>query len=189
MVEIWKDIEGYNGRYQISNCGNVKSVFYKKSILKNEKILKPRIGFRNKKNRYAYVVLSQNSKVKTFYIHRLVAIYFVDNKDNKPYVNHIDGNKENNHFTNLEWVTPLENNLHSIQILNKKAGLGFKYDKSKKSKKVKQIFVSEEGYEYHLATYANSVIASKITNINQRSINACCNNKYTNAGGFIWRYE
>ncbi|MGV4405261.1 NUMOD4 motif-containing HNH endonuclease [Ornithobacterium rhinotracheale] len=189
MIEVWTNIDGYDGRYQISNLGNVKSVFYKKSKKVNEKILKFRVAKRNGNPRYPYVVLSKNRKVKTYYIHRLVASYFVPNAENKPYVNHKDGNKLNNRSDNLEWVTPLENNLHSIHILSKKSGKGFKYDKNKKSKKVIQVYISEENYEYHIATYANAVIASKINNINQKSIALCCKGKYKLAGGYKWLYE
>nr|DAS70664.1 MAG TPA: homing endonuclease [Caudoviricetes sp.] len=192
MKEIWKDIDGYEGRYQISNFGNVKSIFYKKSKEPNEKILKARLGRKSKNKeiqRYLYIVLSLNSKVKTFYIHRLVAKYFVPNLENKPYVNHKDGNKLNNKSDNLEWVTPLENNLHSINVLNKKAGKGFKYDKNHNSKKVMQFYISEEGYEYHIATYANAVIAGQINNIHPRCISQCCKGKSKLAGCFRWSYE
>lgn len=88
MKEIWKDIKGFEGKYQISNCGNVKSLCYHGSNI--SKILKPRI-----KARYMYVALSLNNKVSHKKIHRLVAEHFIPNPQNKAYVNHKDGNKHN----------------------------------------------------------------------------------------------
>jgi superfamily II helicase len=99
MLEFWKQVIGFEGRYEISNLGNVRSRF---------KILKPN---RNRDG-YMYIVLSNHGKNnggKTLKVHRLVALHFVQNRDNKPHVDHIDGNKLNNIFTNLRWCTHQEN--------------------------------------------------------------------------------
>ena len=96
MQEIWKKIDGFIN-YQVSNFGRIKSV---------NKILKP---YQNKKNGYMYTHLSQNGCTKVIRIHRLVANAFIPNLENKPYINHIDGNKENNCVDNLEWCTQKEN--------------------------------------------------------------------------------
>ncbi len=101
MEEFWKDIRGYEGLYQISSLGRVKS-FYK------NKILKPRV----KENDYLIVSLYKEGKDKKFYIHRLVAEAFIPNPENKEYVNHKDFNKSNNSIGNLEWVTRIENFRH-----------------------------------------------------------------------------
>ena len=187
MKEEWCDITGYEGRYQVSNFGNVKSLFYHRGS--EERLLKPRYPQKGKHQRYGYVVLSKDNKVQHFYIHRLVAKYFVNNPECKPYVNHKDGNKHNNRFDNLEWVTPLENNLHAYHILGKHPMRGYRFDKNKKSKKVAQYY-AENGYEYHVATYANAVIAGLINNIQQTSICQCCKNssEHQQVGGYIWRY-
>lgn len=99
--EIWKDIQGYEGRYQVSNYGNVKrlgvSKFLKKQVWRE----------------YYKVHLFLNGIVKTFRVNRLVAIAFVPNPDNKPQVNHKDGNKQNNIPENLEWVNQFENMQHA----------------------------------------------------------------------------
>jgi len=107
--EIWKDIEGYEGRYQVSNLGRVKSLNYRHTD--QERILQP-IPF---SHGYLVVNFLKNKKHKTFLIHRLVAQSFIPNPDNKPQVNHINGVKTDNRVVNLEWVTPLENTQHAIK--------------------------------------------------------------------------
>ena len=100
--EIFKDIVGYKGLYQISNLGNVKSLHCNK-----EKIMK--LTIRSKNYPYYFVGLLKNGKRKYFAVHRLVAQAFVNNPNNYNQVDHLDGNKLNNNANNLEWVTPKEN--------------------------------------------------------------------------------
>ena len=104
MEEIWKDIEGYEGLYQVSNIGRVKSL--------TTGNLKALTLF---KNSYHKLVLYKHNKQSTFYIHQLVAKAFIHNPDNKITINHIDGNKLNNNVNNLEWTTYLENMTHAIK--------------------------------------------------------------------------
>lgn len=112
-MEKWKDIKGFEGKYQISNYGNVKSI--KRFVnhwqgglrLVNERLLKNFI-----KQGYMYVDLGNK---KHYRIHRLVAESFITNSDNKLEVNHKDGNKLNNHVNNLEWATHSENMKHSYK--------------------------------------------------------------------------
>ena len=120
-MEIFKTINGYKD-YQISNFGNIKSV---KSG--EEKLLIQEVIKRNHTN-YKRVTLCLNGKTKRFQVHRLVAIHFIENKNNLPLVNHKDNNGENNHYENLEWCTHEENMKHSQRqgrLLNsqKKAGI------------------------------------------------------------------
>lgn len=105
MTEKWINIIGYEGKYQISNKGNVKSIYMngKELILKH--VL---AGPKNKL--YWNVSLGRGN---TFKIHRLLAIHFIPNPDNKPCINHIDGDKLNNDLSNLEWCTYKENNKHA----------------------------------------------------------------------------
>ena len=98
MQEIWKDIVGYEGLYQVSNIGRVKSI-------KRDKILKEQLNERG----YLRVSLSKNGKHKTWRVHRLVMITFIGYVEGKDQVNHIDGDKTNNRLDNLEYVTPKEN--------------------------------------------------------------------------------
>ena len=107
-MEEWKDIKGYEGLYQISNKGNVKSLGNNKT--RKEKILSPR-----KHSGYFFVTLcKKGEKPKNFDIHRLVAEHFLLNPDNLPVVNHKDENKLNNNVENLEWCTFAYNTIYSI---------------------------------------------------------------------------
>jgi hypothetical protein len=116
MEEIWKDIEGYEGLYQVSNLGRVKSL--KKKYSKEDRIRKLRLD----KDGYLVVSLWKYGKPKTMKVHRLIAISFIENIENKSFVNHLDGIKNNNSIENLEWVTASENTKHAhyTGLMNKK---------------------------------------------------------------------
>lgn len=118
MKEIWKDIPNYEGLYQISSFGNVKSFPRKGTQTRKERILK----FKKDKKGYFFVHLSKNNIQKSIKIHRKVAILFIPNPLNKPQINHIDGNKQNNKLENLEWCTNGENQLHAYKIGLQKMG-------------------------------------------------------------------
>lgn len=112
--EIWKDITGYEGVYQVSDLGRIKSLnrvntdTEGRNIFRLGKILTPNI---NKKTGYASVMFGYKGKRK--YIHRLVAIHFIPNIENKPCINHKNKIRNDNRKVNIEWNTYLENNLHS----------------------------------------------------------------------------
>ena len=113
-MQIWKDIEGYKGHYQISNYGNVRSL-KKDAFLMKGGYLKG----------YKIISLWKNGTGKMFRVHRLVAAAFIPNPDNKPCIDHIDGDRANNHADNLRWVTAKENCNNPItkSRLHKKIGV------------------------------------------------------------------
>lgn len=111
-MEVWVDIKDYEGHYRVSNYGNVHS-------LKSNIILKPSIAGQYK---YLKVHLCKKGKSKGFYIHRLVGQHFIPNPETKYSINHKDGNKFNNHISNLEWATGTEQNNHAYKNKLKLAG-------------------------------------------------------------------
>ena len=120
IVEEYKDIINYENTYQISNFGRVRNKI-------TGRILKPTEG---KTDKYYYVSLCKDGKQTNTKIHRLVALYFIDNPDNKPYVDHIDNNKLNNLYTNLRWATHQENRRNVVMYKNNTSGVkGVVYDK------------------------------------------------------------
>lgn len=118
MKEVWKAVPGYDGIYEVSSNGRVRSkdrivrVPGNKSRRLKGKLLSPK---QNGKG-YAFVALSKDGVAKNHYIHRLVAAAFILNEENKGYVNHRDGNPSNNQIDNLEWVTHAENVAHAYDI-------------------------------------------------------------------------
>ena len=125
MMENWKKINGFEN-YEVSNLGNVKrvecTITYSNGMKckYKEKLLKFEFNRKNKRNQfYKRVTLSQNNIQRRFQVHRLVAEYFIPNPLNKKFINHIDGNPENNIVENLEWCTSSENEKHSYYKLGK----------------------------------------------------------------------
>lgn len=114
MKEIWKDIKDYEGLYQISNLGNVRSLERKVRINKGYRIVKNKILKLGIRNNYYVINLNKNNKKKSFQVHRLVAEAFINNLDNKPIINHKNFNKLDNNVNNLEWCTQKENVNYSI---------------------------------------------------------------------------
>ena len=108
-IEEWKNVKGFEGLYQISNYGRVKSLKYNKSS--KIKIMK----VHQDKDGYIQVKLSKEAKQYTFKVHRLVATHFLENPDLKSEVNHINEIKDDNKVTNLQWVTPKENSNHGTR--------------------------------------------------------------------------
>lgn len=169
MEEIWKDIKGYEGLYQISNLGNVKSFNYRKmKTTKNKQI-------NLDKNGYSYVILYGKDKPKLKRIHRLVAEAFIPNPHNLPQVNHKNEIKSDNTIENLEWCNSKYNNTYGDRINKTKNKLYIKvkqYDKNNSLIKVWQ----------------GIRIASISLGINNGHISDCCKHKRKSAGGYIWEY-
>lgn len=126
MIEVWKDVPGYEGHYEISNLSNVRSVD-RLLVNCNGKLVRrkgvPIVGRKISNKGYLSVPLSLNGKVRNVILHRVVARLFCDNLTLAPQVNHIDGNKRNNSAANLEWVTAVQNIHHSVDTGLKNKGI------------------------------------------------------------------
>lgn len=166
-MEVWETIEGYDS-YEVSNKGNIHNKKRKSTNLKPS-------------NRGEYKAISlYNPKTKEDdkkSIHKLVAKAFVDNPDNKPYVNHKDGNKHNNKADNLVWATARENTNHAIQtglIKTHRQRVG-KYESN--------------GSEEPLAIYNSIKEAAEANNCDRSGISKVCNGKADTCGGYFWKHE
>jgi hypothetical protein len=175
--EIWKDIKHYEGFYQVSNLGNVRSV-PRNGTVKYYKILKP-----NNVKGYYQVTLQKKGKKKIYKVHRLVAKTFIKNTYNKREVNHIDGNKLNNVVTNLEWVTSSENQIHAFKM-----GLQKPHPKYGKeniySKKIKQYDLNGN----FIKTWDCIREASVFLKVSSSGIISCCKKRQHTSAGFFWEY-
>jgi len=186
--EIWKDIKGFEERYQVSNLGRVKSLRRKCMTTNNGyKIVPERIlSLSTTHNGYKFVSLRIGRNSKSVRINRAVAIAFIPNPDNKPEVNHIDGNKTNNHLSNLEWSTKSENCRHAYKTgLHKGAWKGKFGKDNKASLKVKQIDIKSGDV---IKTFDSINMASDATNIDRTCISRVCRGSRgsKSAGGYKW---
>ena len=173
-MEIWKDIEGYEGKYQVSNYGNVKSLNYRRKG--KERLLKSN----QYTNGYLCVMLCNNTR-KHYSIHRLVADAFIHNPDNLPCVNHKDENKHNNHVDNLEWCTyEYNSNYGSRNERIRETQL----NDPKTSKKVYQYTLDGE-----FVREWESTKECARNGFNQGNIASCCRGKIKTHRGYIWSYE
>lgn len=182
MEEIWKDIKGYEGLYQVSNLGRVKSLEHWSNSDNYKKMYTGKIltGILVKTNGYLKVTLSKNGKTNQLQIHRLVAEAFIPNVNNYPVVNHKDENKLNNCINNLEWCTYKHNNNYGNR--------SEKYSKTRKMNKTKNVYQYDlEGNLINI--FKNIKEAKKNLNIFNDSISRCCRKIQKTAGGFKWEYR
>ena len=168
-MEVWKDIPGYEGKYQVSNLGRIKSLNYNRE--KREKVLK----LHQCKKGYVETKLSKGSIAKTFHVHVLVAKVFIPNPDHKSEVNHKNGDKTDNRTDNLEWVTHHDNIIHSHET-----GLAGHY-----TRRVLQY----DKCGNLLKEWVSAQEAEKETCVHHTNIAACCKGRRFFAGGYIWRYK
>ena len=176
MEEIWKDIEGYEGLYKISNYGNIINLHSRWGKRK-----KPRKLTLSINKDYIRCGLSKDGKETKFYVHRLVAKNFIPNPNNYPCINHKDENKLNNNANNLEWCDYSYNNNY-----------GSRNDKV--AKKLKNGIYCKKIMQYDLSgnlikEWVSINEASRKLNIKPSCICLCCRNKQKTASGYIWRYK
>lgn len=194
MREEWKDITGYEGLYQVSNTGRVKSlertVWTGRGYYKTlpERILKAcKSG-----NGYLLVALCKDGKDKRHYVHRLVATAFLENPMGYKEINHIDENKQNNCMENLEYCSRLYNanyGTRNQRAGEKLKGRKFSEETIKKIAESKKKPVYSIDKESGLFTYWESAKeAGEVLGIDPSSIARCCKGKLKSAGGFYWFY-
>ena len=181
--EIWKDIEGYEGLYKVSNRGRVRSLertarYGRGYRTVPEKILKAR----KNNNGYLYVKLCKDGKGKMYTVHKLVATAFCDNPHGFKEVNHIDENKSNNVVSNLEWCSRSYNNTYNDRA--KKVGKK-NTNHPKESKPVLAIY-KINGL---ILEFPSIMEAARQTGIDPGNITKCCKGKYKSIGGFYWMYK
>ena len=180
--EIWKDIKGYEGIYQISSWGRVRSldhVFYQKhysGIMAKHEIKGKIMKLHKRLNGYMCIGLTnKEGKNKTYSIHRLVGIHFLEKPEGKDCINHLDSNPSNNHVSNLEWCTQSENIFYAYRYGNmipphqRKVG---QYDLNGNLIKV----------------WISQTEAARQLGIHQSNIYKVCSGKRETAGGFKWQY-
>lgn len=180
MEEIWKDIRNYEGLYQVSNLGRVKTL--DRYIKDNRcvrfikgRLIKPSIG----KGGYKYVKLHTNGSYKTYAVHRLVAFAFIPNPNNLPQVNHKDENPSNNNVDNLEWCTA---------EYNVNYGTRTKRHQEKMPKKI----VQQCDLNWNvMCEYESLNDAARKNNYCIQNISQCCNNipHHLTYKGYKWRFK
>ena len=187
MIEIWKDISGYEGLYQVSNKGRIYSLG-RRIIMKNgrsreikSRVLKHSLDSKG----YPFIVLYDfDSNRKQGRIHRLVAEAFIPNPNNKPTVNHKNSIRHDNNIENLEWATHSENTIHGYKYGNMKPnGLGNFGRKNIKSKPVLQ-FTKDGKF---VAEYEGHCDAHRKTGVNRGHISEVTRGEKKSAGGFVWK--
>lgn len=172
MKELWKDIPEYEGLYQISNRGRVKSFRQSTKYGKAaEYILKPTVA----NNGYCQVTLYGAGKRKKFLVHRLVANAFIPNPDNLPQVNHKDEDRLNNAVNNLEWCSALYNNMYGTARLRSIDTVSTPIEQLTLDGKV-------------VAVYRSTRIAAELLSFNRGTIKSACN-KGSIGYGYYWRYS
>lgn len=171
MIELWKDIPDYEGLYQVSNTGKIKSFQkWKRAKCPDEYVIKGTVA----NNGYAQVTLYKKNHRRKFLVHRLVAEAFVENPCNCAFVNHIDENKLNNCADNLEWCTVRYNNAYGTAKFRSMLT---------KSLPIVQLHPTGEW----IAIYRGVSFAEDITGISHNEIAACLRGRLDSAGGYLWK--
>lgn len=196
MTEIWKDIEGFVGFYQISSLGRVKSLHRlhraANPYMQSERILKPRLN----SSGYLYVDLYNDGKHKRCFVHRLVALHFVPNPNNLQEVNHKDENKTNNKANNLEWCSRSYNATYGSKIARTKETciLNNTYTKTNDKRTALGLYGARkeiamcDNDENVIKVFPSLSDAAKETGVNIGKICECCQGKRTKTRNHKWKY-
>jgi hypothetical protein len=164
LTEEWRDVVGYEGLYQVSNTGLVKSIFYNDGLILYQ-TTNPQTGYK------MLTLVKSGEKNNTVYVHRLVAMAFISQEEGKPIINHINEIKTDNRVENLEWCTYQYNNLYNGKV-------------KKCYKPIEQI---SQGVV--VAEWENARRAAEKTKANYKNISACCRGLRKTAGGYAWKFK
>lgn len=175
---VWKIVDGFED-YEISNYGVVRRIRYNNAGNKKQYTIPYYIKPKLDKDGYVKYTLCKKQKNKSIFAHKLVALNFIPNPENKPQVNHIDGNKENNYVGNLEWNTIQENNLHALRT-----GL-----RNMKNNKMSKVVIQKDKEGNIIQEYKSSGDAGRINNFHSSHIRDCCRGRLKTYKGFIWEYK
>ena len=178
-MELWKDIPNYEGFYQASDLGRIRSLDHVRKNGTNEYIQKGKILKFNKNNSgYYQVRLSKNGVAKTYRVNRLIALTFIENPLNKETVNHINGNKLDNRVENLEWATEREQAIHRHKVLK------VPYSDCKKCHEAnKKKIIRSDGKIYNSLLEAKQDLKNKNAHITE-----VCQGKLKNTCGYSFKY-
>ena len=183
---MWKQIHGYEGYYEVSDSGEVRSMdryvvntrgrdIGKARLLKGSMMRLTEGKGRGDGDGYLVVNLRKDGKSSVCLVHILVAKAFLDNPDNLPTVNHIDGNKQNNCVSNLEWASYADNNIHAL-----KNGL-----RSPRGNAIIQYTIDGK----YVATYKSACEAARETGFSRGAISHCLNGRTSQSFGFVWKKQ
>lgn len=184
-MEEWKDILGYEGLYEVSSYGRVKSL--KRFKVGEDRIKKPTIH----KDGYKYIMLWKGNKPKRVPVHRLVATAFLENKELKPEVDHIDTCRTNNNVENLRWVTRYENAHNPATVLHVKQEIHHPHSEEAKRKIGMRCSIPVFQYTIDgklVKQYPSAAQASRETGVCSEQIRKCRRGFYKQAGGYIWSF-
>lgn len=185
--EIWKDVVGYEGLYQVSNLGRIKHLAVEAAsgtghYAKIETIKKQNLM----KNGYWVVDLYKDNVRKTWLVHRLVALAFIPNPDNLPCVNHIDSDRANCVISNLEWCTASQNAKHSYDTNKRREKMNWKIGAENKNSKA--VLMLDKISRKVLRTFDCIMDAERELGVLNNNIVNCLRGRSKTAGGYIWIY-